>query len=181
MQGGAMKKLVTGLLLVLLANGMLAHADLPEWQVTPSVQKVSTKSVDITVTPILTERYGIEVGYTGMLLEVQNKTNRDVVINWGETFYLMAGVPNGGFTLKGAQGTPQKGFDIILSGETYVKTIYPVALLNVGDISRLSDLQLDSMHKPMPIGENGIDIKVRVGFEAVQEKLTFKVSGKNPL
>jgi hypothetical protein len=176
-----MKKLVIGLLLVLLTNGMLAHADLPEWQVSPSVQKASTKWIDITVTPVLTERYGIEVGYTGMVLEVRNKSNQDVMINWDETFYLMAGVRNGGFTLKGAQGKPHRGFDIVLSGETFVKTVYPVALLNIGDISRLSDLQLDYMNKPMPIGENGIDIKVRVGFEAVQEKLTFKISGKNPL
>jgi len=171
-----MKKLVIGAILGLLVSGVLAYAGLSQWQVTPPVQKASNKWVDISVTPVLEERYTLTVGYTGMMLEVRNKTNEGVLINWDETFYLMAGVPNGGFTLKGEQGGQHRGFDIIFSGETFVKTIYPVTLVTASDISRLTDIQLDWMHKAMPTGENGIDIKLRVGFEAFSEKLTFVVS-----
>jgi hypothetical protein len=171
-----MKRLVIGVILGLLVSGMLAYAGPSQWQVAPPTQRASNKWVDISVTPVLEERYTITVGYTGVVLEVRNKTNQSVMINWDETFYLMAGAPNGGFTLKGEQGTQHRGFDIIFSGETFVKTIYPVTLVVASDISRLSDIQLDWMHKPMPTGENGIDIKLRVGFEAFNEKLTFVVS-----
>jgi hypothetical protein len=171
-----MKKLAIGVILGLLVSVVLAYAGPSNWQANPPVQRASNKWVDIAVTPVLQERYSLTVGYTGMVLEVRNKANQSLLINWDETFYLMAGAPNGGFTLKEEQGKPHKGFDIIFSGETFVKTIYPVTLLTASDISRLTDIQLDSMHKPMPTGENGIDIKLRVGFEAFNEKLTFVVS-----
>jgi hypothetical protein len=174
--GEAMKKLVIGVILGLLVSGMLAYAGPSQWQVAPPTQRASNQWVDISATPVLEERYTITVGYTGMVLEVRNKTNQSVMINWDETFYLMAGVSNGGFTLKGEQGAQHRGFDIIFSGETFVKTIYPITLVTSSDISRLSDIQFDWMHKPMPTGENGIDIKLRVGFEAFSEKLIFVVS-----
>jgi hypothetical protein len=171
-----MKKLIIGVILGILFSGALAHAELTQWQVNPPVQRASNKWVDIAVTPILEERYTLAVGYTGMVLEVRNKAEQSVLINWDETFYLMAGAQNGGFTLKGERGSPHRGFDIVFSGETFVRTIYPMTLVAASDISRLTDIQLDWLHRPMPTGDNGIDIKLRVGFEAFSEKLTFVVS-----
>ncbi len=172
-----MRKLAFGIVLGLLVGVLAAYAHQPLWQVSPSVQKASNKWVDISVTPVLEERYTMSVGFTGMVLEVRNKTNQEVMINWDETFYLRAGEPKGGFAVKGEKSAQHKGFDIIFSGETYVKTIYPVALSGSSTISRLSEPQFDWMHKPMPNGENGIDIKLRVGQEALREKLTFTISG----
>jgi hypothetical protein len=171
------KNLVNGACLGMVVCVLAACASLPQqWQVSPPVQKASNKWVDITLRPVLDERYTLNVGYTGMVLEVRNKTNQDVTINWDETFYLQAGAPNRGFSVKGSLDSPHRGFDVILAGENYVKTIYPVALADVDDISRLSDPKLDWAHKPMPVGENGIVITLDLGFEQLRERLTFAIS-----
>ena len=172
-----MKRLLHGVILGLVVGGLLACSSLPEWQVTPVAPKASNQWVDVTATPILDRQYAINVGYTGILLEVQNKTNQDVTINWDDTFYLQAGQPNGGFSLQGTLGARLKGFDIILAHETYVTTIYPVALADSSGISTLSDPRLNWAHKAMPKGENGIDIQLRVGFQEVRQRLTFMISG----
>ena len=172
-----MKKLMNGAILGLVVYCLAACSSMPQWQVTPPVLQASNKWVDITVTPILDKRYTIEVGYTGMLLELHNKTNQDVTVNWDETFYLQGGTPNGGFSLQGTTGAKLKGFEIIFARETFVTTIYPSTLVDLSGIGTLTDPKLDYLHKPMPTGENGIDIRVRVGFEDVRQKLTFMISG----
>ncbi len=172
-----MNKLMNAAILGLVVCGLAACSSLPQWQANPSVLKASNKWVDITVTPILDKRYTIEVGYTGMFLELHNKTNQDVSINWDETFYLQGGAPNGGFSLQGTTGARLKGYDVVFPNETFVTTIYPSNLVDASSTGTLTDPKLDYLHKPMPKGENGIDIKVRVGFEDVRQKLTFMISG----
>jgi hypothetical protein len=172
-----MKTLFYGVILGLVAGSLMACSSLPEWQVTQAAPKASNQWVDVTITPVLDRQYGINVGYTGILLEVHNKTNQDVTINWDDTFYLQAGQPNGGFSLQGTLGARLRGFDIILANETYVTTIYPVVLADSSGISTLSDPKLNWVHKAMPTGENGISIKLRVGSEEMREKLTFTISG----
>jgi hypothetical protein len=171
------KRLWFGVILGLVVGSMSACSSLPEPRVTSVASKASSQWVDVTATPILDRQYGINVGYTGILLEVRNKTNQDVTINWDETFYLQGGQPNGGFSLEGTLGARLKGFDIILAQETFVTTIYPAVLANPSGISTLSDPRLNWAHKPMPMGENGIDVKLRVGTQEVRERLTFKISG----
>jgi hypothetical protein len=172
-----MKTLFYGVILWLVAGILMACSSLPEWQVTQAAPKASNQWVDVTITPVLDRQYGINVGYTGILLEVHNKTNQDVTINWDDTFYLQTGQPNGGFSLQGTLGARLRGFDIILANETYVTTIYPVALADSSGISTLSDPRLNWVHKAMPTGENGISIKLRVGSEEMRERLTFTISG----
>ncbi len=169
----AFHRVIWGLAIVFSAG----CSSLPEWQVTPPAPNVYTKWVDIAVTPVLDRQYAINVGYTGMILEVRNKTGQDVTINWDETFYLQAGQPNGGFSLEGTLGARLRGFEIILARETFVTTIYPVILANPSGISTLSDPRLNWAHKPMPKGDNGILIKLRVGVEEVRESISFTISG----
>lgn len=143
-----------------------------EAKVTPPA--ASEVLVDVRVTPILEELYGISVGYTGLVLEVHNRTGQDLTLNWDDTFYLQQGTPNGGFSLGGDKGGRLRGFDIIFAHETYVVTIYPTVLTNVGGIGTLTDPRLGN-HKPMPRGEGGIAIKLRVGFEDASRRLAFTV------
>jgi hypothetical protein len=172
-----MKKLFKRVILGFLVGSLVACSSLSEWQVTPLSPRASNQWVDITVTPILDRQYAMNVGYPGMVLEVRNKTGQDVTINWDDTFYLQAGQPNGGFSLQGTLGARLRGFDIILARETFVTTIYPAVLANPSGISTLSDPKLNWAHKAMPMGENGIEIKLRVGSQEVRERLTFKISG----
>jgi hypothetical protein len=171
-----MKRTMSRVILVLVVYGLVAGASAHAWQVTPSVQKASDKAVDVSVKPLLEERYLISVGYTGMLLEVHNKTNQTVTINWDETLYLQGGGANGGFSRKGTEGAKLGGFDVIFPGETFVTTVYPAQLADVGGIGTLTDPKLDPHHKPMPAGENGIDLKLRAGFEGIGHRLTFTIS-----
>jgi hypothetical protein len=175
--GGTVKKLMYGVILGLVVCGLAACSSLPQWQATPPVLKASNKWVDITVTPILEKRYTIEVGYTGMLLELHNKTGQDLTVNWDETVYLQGGTPNGGFLLQGTSGARLRGYDVIFPHETFVATIYPSTLAQPPGSGTLTDPSLDYLHKPMPAGENGIDIKMRVGFEDARQRLTFMISG----
>jgi hypothetical protein len=177
MRGATVKRSFHRVILGLAGIFLVGCSSLPEWQVTPPAPNVYTKWVDITVTPILDRQYAINVGYIGVILEVRNKTNQDVTINWDETFYLQAGRPNGGFSLQGTLGARLRGFDIILARETFVTTIYPAVLANPSGISTLSDPKLNWAHRPMPTGENGIDIKLRAGSDEVRQSITFTISG----
>jgi hypothetical protein len=175
-----MKRLFKRVILGLVVGSLLACSSLPEWQSTPVVAKAADASnqwVDITATPILDRQYAINVGYTAILLRVRNKTNQDVTINWDDTFYLQAGQPNGGFSLEGTLGARLKGFDVILAQETFVMTIYPAVLADSSGISTLSDPRLNWVHRAMPTGENGVDIKLRVGSQEMRQRLTFTISG----
>jgi hypothetical protein len=174
--GGKVKTLLNRVIVGLMVCGLAACASLPEWQVTPLAPKASDKWVDITVTPMLDKQYSINVGYTGMVLEVRNKTDQDITINWDDSFYLQAGQPNGGFSLEGTLGARLRGYDVIFARETFVVTICPAVLANTSNIGTLSDPKLNWVHRPMPRGENGIDLKVMVGFEGVRERLTFVVT-----
>ena len=99
-----MKRVMSIVILGLVLWGLAGCASTPQYQGTPSTQMASDNLVDIKVTLVLDERYGISVGYTGLILEVRNKTAQDITINWDETFYLQGGTPNGGFSLGGATG-----------------------------------------------------------------------------
>jgi hypothetical protein len=178
MSGGAtVKKLFCRVMLGLVIGSLVACSSLPEWRVAPLAPRASNQWVDITVTPVLDRQYGINVGYTGIVLEVRNKTHQDVTINWDDTSYLQAGQANGGFSLQGALGARLKGYDIILANETFVTTICPMVLADSSGISTLSDPKLNWVHKAMPKGENGISIKLRAGSEEMREKVTFTISG----
>ena len=184
-----MKRLINRVVLVLVVCVLAACTSVPQYQGTPSTQAASDNVVDVKVTPqttsdivvdvrvtpILEERYGISVGYTGILLEVRNRTSQDLTINWDETLYLEGGTPNGGFSLGGATGGKLRGFDIIFAHETYVTTIYPTVLTNTAGIGTLTEPKFGD-HKPMPKGENGIALKLRVGFEDMSRRLTFTIS-----
>ena len=172
-----MKTLWYGVILGLVVCGLAACASLPEWQVTPLAPKASDKWVDITITPILDTQYTINVGYMGMVLEVRNKTDQDITINWDDSFYLQAGQPNGGLSLEGTLGARLRGYDVIFARETFVTTVYPSVLANSSSIGTLSDPKLNWVHRPMPRGENGIALKLMVGFEEVRERLTFVITG----
>jgi len=188
-----MNKSIIRAVLVLAVFGLAACASPPEYQgplfsqrtsdnvveakTTP--QTTADKVVEVKVTPILDERYGISVGYTGILLEVRNRTAQDLTINWDETLYLQGGAPTGGFSLGGARGGRLRGFDIIFAHETYVVTIYPTLLTNIAGIGTLTEPKLGD-HKAMPKGENGIAIKLRLGFEDMSRTLTFTIPGSTP-
>ena len=171
-----MNKLMTTMILGLVVWGLAGCASTPQYEGTPSTQMVSGDVVDIRVTPILDERYGISVGYTGMVLEVRNKSNGNITINWDETVYLQGGTPNGGFSLEGAAGARLRGFDVVFSHETYVTSIYPTQLLAGSSIGTLTEPRLGN-HKPMPAGENGIVLKLRAGSEDFYRRITFNISG----
>jgi hypothetical protein len=176
MSGAIVKRTFHRVILGLVGLFVVGCLSLPEWQVTPSAPDAHTKWVDIKVMPVLDRQYAIDVGYTGMVLEVRNKTNQDITINWDDTFYLQGGHANGGFSLQGTLGARLRGFDILLPRETFVTTIYPAILANPSGISTLTDPKLNWAHKPMPTGENGIDIKLRVGSEDLRERITFRIS-----
>jgi hypothetical protein len=171
------RKLFFMMILGLVVVGVAACSSLPEWRVNPIAPGASNQWVDIKVTPVLDRQYGIDVGYTGMVLEVRNKSRQDVTINWDDTYYLQAGQANGGFSLQGTLGARLKGYEIVLANETFVTTLYPSAYADPSGISTLSDPKLNWAHKAMPTGESGISIKLRAGSEEVREKLTFTISG----
>jgi len=171
-----MKRVMSTVILGLVWWGLAGCASTPQYQGTPSTQVASDSLVDIKVTLVLDERYGISVGYTGLILEVRNKTAQDITINWDETFYLQGGTPNGGFSLGGATGGRLRGFDVVFAQEKYVKTIYPTILVNTFGSGTLSEPRLDN-HKPMPAGENGILIKLRVGSQDVNQRVAFTIPG----
>ena len=156
-------------LLLLMGIVLLVVACAPKnlWKSEPSIQKASNQFYDASISPVF--RFD---GYKGFLLNVHNKTDRNINIDWGNTFYIQSGNKDGGFWFGGIpQGAQNKPVSTdIVSGDMLIKEIYP-AKLRV-----LSQLAAAYVHDNMGTGENGIYLTVNVQGKPVSETLTLVFS-----
>lgn len=108
-------------------------------------------------------------------LTVENKTDKDIEIDWNRTLYISNGRTSGGFMFEGVvyrdRNNP-KPPDIIFAKSSFTKEIMPN---NLVDFST-SQYSGGWRHEQMPTGENGVYLTIKVGGEEIKEKLTINIT-----
>jgi phospholipid-binding lipoprotein MlaA len=142
----------------------------------PEVQRASNDYFVAELKPHLKEGQGFFVTFR---LVLTNKTQRELNLDWENTFYLLNGRENGRFLWKGVtwdglkeiRGQPLVP---IAAGETLTAIIFPKQLL--GRASGAAPRGVQYTQGALPEGENGIGLVVRQNGKVIREKMVVTIS-----
>ncbi len=157
--------------LVFLSGALLSGCAFYEWHSVPAQQQVSNEYFNADITPIC---HTASYGYQEFRLSIQNKTDKNIEVNWNKTLYMAGGQTSGGFMFEGVMYINRdnpKPPDIVFAHSSFSKTIWPCHLVH------LSSGQYGGwFNGPMPEGENGVYLSVTVDGKEVTERLTVNLS-----
>lgn len=97
-----------------------------------SNMEVPSKNKDLSFSITPTGK-SISAGYSAFILEIENKTNRDMEIDWNRTNYVKNNSTNGTFMFEGIlykDRNAPKSNDVIFANSTFQKVIYPNNYVN---------------------------------------------------
>lgn len=140
-----------------------------EWSGSPETVNTEMAGVDIKASPVCTSW-----GCNSFLIQLNNTTDQDVVVDWNRTFYVRNGQTSGTFMYEGivySKRSEQKSPDVVFPGGKLIKGIYPVNL-----VSYKSGQYGGWSHDGMPAGENGIYFNIKIGEEEYKKKVISKIS-----
>lgn len=132
------------------------------YRATPTTQKAANNYFIAKISPICGE-----YGCWAFNLTIENKSHKDIELDWNKTLYISNGTTEGGFMFDGVvfkDRNNSKPPDIIFAGSTFVKIISPNNLVSFNN---------GWNQEHMPTGENGVYLTVKVGNQEVHEKLTL--------
>jgi len=135
----------------------------------PTVMQASNEYFETTATP----RCG-SYGCEAFTLQIKNKTDKNLEVNWNKTLYITRGQTSGGFMFEGVvykdRNNP-KSPDIVFGNGTLSKTIWPNNLVEFS-----SGKYGGWRNEDMPSGENGIYLTVNVDGKEISQKLVTNIS-----
>lgn len=120
--------------------------------------------------------------YVSFQLDVTNKTEQDLRIDWNKTRYILNGRSNGGFVFKGMdpqniskQTIPD---DIVPAGKTFSKEVSPYRMLARTPLRHKERSEGEDVFKPgpLPAGENGILLVIYQDIMEIAEKVTIRIA-----
>lgn len=168
------KKLFFTIVLTAFFSGC-AYTTVPKveyvWKSDPIKKTIRNEyfSAEISTTSCL-DRYGCEA----FQLNVKNKTEKNLELNWNKTLYIVNGQTSGGFMFEGVvymdRNNP-KPPDIIFPSGVLSKVIWPNNL-----VSFSSGRYGGWRQGEMPEGENGVYLTISVEGKEVSEKLTMVIT-----
>ena len=134
------------------------------WTSVPDKAMADNSIFSATIKPFCTE-----YGCRAFMLNIENKTDTNLELDWNKTLYVSGRQTSGGFMFEGVvykdRNNP-KPPDVIFGKGSLTKSIWPNNLVhfssNYGGWSNL----------PMPIGDNGIYLTIIVDGKEMHEKLT---------
>lgn len=142
----------------------------PTW--TPPSSSQSLALVDAQIKPVCSYAYCY-----GFSLEMQNKTDKPVEIDWNRSFYTQNGQTNGGLMTEGvvvSQRNMLRAPDVILPNGKYLKTVWPnnFTQLNIGLASA------EWINQMLPEGTQGVFITLKQGDreEYVKSEMSMAMS-----
>jgi len=138
------------------------------WKAEPYRQSVENEYFTASIAPTAFDM--IFGGYEAFDLIIKNKTSVDIELDWNKTLYIERNQTKGGFMFDGVvykdRNNP-KPPDIIFSGAELRKNIWPNALVSFSG-------RWD--HNPMPAGQNGVYLTIKIKDKEVQEKIVLDIS-----
>jgi len=147
-----------------------------DWTSIPPVQMAKNRYYDARIEPVKRDKRF----FVAFRLDVVNKTDGKLTIDWNRTRYLHKGKPYGAFAFRGINPEDiRKNIppETIARGETFSREIFPV---NLVAFAPMREEVLDQKGKglfpgPIPGGQNGIRLVIRPGREEIIETLTVEI------
>lgn len=164
------------LLLVIVLTACAPERGARNWTSIPSVQAVENRLFDVRFEPLKRDKRF----FVSFRLDIRNKSERALTIDWNKTRYVHDGRANGVFVFRGIDPSTIKNAippDTIRPGETFSKEIFPV---NLVAFAPMREEVLDKKGKglfpgPVPAGENGIRLVVVHNGEEIVQNLTVEI------
>jgi hypothetical protein len=135
------------------------------WFCEPPTSEIHTDHYDVKLKPRCSYW-----GCPAFDLFIQNKTGRELKIDWNKSRYLKKGQPAGNFMFKGIVFKDVYGkklSNIVPALWEFSAVLWPNDLVFYDDQWR---------HRPMEPGENGIDLFVRANNQDFHEQLSMQLS-----
>lgn len=160
-----------GLLVLTMLTACAPTKAARDWVSAPPVQTGETHTFDVRFEPLKKDKRF----FISFRLDIRNKTDRDLTIDWNKTHYLHNGRANGVFVFQGIDPETIKHAippDTIAPGTTFSREIFPAHLVA---FTPMREEVLDKEGKglfpgPIPAGKNAIHLVVgQNGKEIVQE------------
>jgi hypothetical protein len=148
------------------------------WSSDPTFEQVENPYFLAKVEPKM-DKKGL---YVAFHLEVTNKSNEYLAIDWSETQYLFQGKKAGELVFAGIDFKEVSKYkarlEKIIPGQTIVKEVGPISFAAVtpsqNKSAKLKQSQIS--FGPLPPGYNGIQLVVRTVDKAIVEHLQIKLS-----
>ncbi len=170
----ALLKYLLKLGLVLLLFSVTSCAAKKTWVSTPESVDAANDYYEATITPLKdSERF-----YASFLLDVLNKTDEELRIDWNKTVYINNGSMSGVFLFKGINPEDIKNLsipdDIVSPGAKFTKTISPFSMVAKSPIK--SGKEHTYTPGILPNGRNGIHLVIKQGGKEIVEKLSVIIN-----
>lgn len=152
----------------------------------PAMVSKSDPAVQITTNPYFDVQFeplnqGLR-SFVAFRLTVTNKAKNQLQIDWNKTRYLFNGRQRGLYVFRGIdpEAIKQQTIipDIIAPQKVFVKTIAPqklIAYVPIRDQHKLDLGESAFSGGPIPAGESGILLVVRMDGEEIRERLTIDI------
>lgn len=142
----------------------------------PPVQTEETRSFDVRFEPLKKDKRF----FVSFRLDVKNKTDRDLTIDWNSTRYLHNGRPNGVFVFRGIDPASIKKVippDTIAPKTTFSREIFPAHLVAFTPMrEEVLDKKGEGLFPgPLPPGENGISLVVQQDGKGMVQELSVEI------
>lgn len=113
----------------------------------------------------------MSAGFSAFILEIQNKTDRDMEIDWNKTSFMKNNQTNGTFMFQGVvfkdRNNP-KSNDIIFANSNFTKTIFPNNFVNFDSFNGWS-------HYGTGLGIQGAYVVIIDNKETIKQKVLVNV------
>jgi hypothetical protein len=147
----------------------------------PPMRTVSNNLYEAKLEPLRAEGYNY---YNQFRFEVTNKSDKDLIVNWSQTFYLQNGKRYGRFgwdgltfeELRGIQDEPDLR---VAAGNTQTSVIFPLQLLGwkeEGVRMKATTPEAGFTLGVIPEGENGMELAVKQDGKLVREKILVNIT-----
>lgn len=145
----------------------------------PAIQTATNPYFEVQFEPL---KQGLP-SFVVFRLTVTNKTKNQLQIDWNTTRYLFNGSPNGLYVFRGIDPEAIKNLtippDIISPQQVFTKIIAPqklMAYVPFRDQHKLALGESAFSGGPIPAGESGILLVVRLNGEETKERITVNIN-----
>jgi hypothetical protein len=165
------KQSLQGIIVVCLVFSLAACAGVKVYTSNPEVQRVSNDYFTAQIEPQLKPGQNF---FATFRFDLTNKTDKDLNIDWENSYYLLNGRRNGrflweGVTWNGLEEMRSKPLIPVAPGDTFTGVIFPKNL--VGRATAMTPGGVQYIQGALPEGENGILLIVRQGGKVIQQKM----------
>lgn len=166
-----MKKLGLTLIISAILGGCATYRT--EYTISSTKIENQIDSIESSITPNCITFEGCKSFY----LDVKNKSDKTLEINWNKTLFIVGDQSSGGFMFEGIlykDRNAQKSPDVVFPNSSFSKTIWPTNLVE------FSSGRYDSgwRHGSMPTGDIGVYLTVTIDGKDFSQKMTNNVNIK---